>query len=394
MTDRLRVLVVGGGMYVAGRGMDGYYGTVAPALLEERRAGGVGDIAMATTSARTAHAAARDMDAIAEAMGVDERCKVWPRDGSDDGAFLYAADEFEPDCAIIVVPDHLHAVVTAPLAERGIHCLVVKPMAGTLADAETMLAAAKNAGIVAEVEFHKRLDESNLMLRDAIISGRVGTPLYATVEYSQRKTIPRDIFKSWAERTSIFQYLAVHYVDLIGWATGYAPQRVTAWGQKEYLVEYDIDTWDSIQAVIEWRRPDGGSFVSTHITNWIDPETTTATSDQRISIVGTDGRFDADQKHRGVRVVSDTAGVSDPNPYFTGAWQREDGKLEFKGYGVASIRRFLDDVRAFRSGAVSLSALDATRPTFSACLQSVAVIEAVHRSLAEGNVPVKIEGSS
>lgn len=394
MTQPLRVLVVGGGMYVVGRGMEGYYGTVMPALLEDRRVGLVGDIAVATTRAETARAAVEATAAMAAAMAVDGACAGWPADGIDAEAYLKAADAIEPDCAIVVVPDHLHATVTVPLAERGIHCLVVKPMAGTLADARTMLAAARSTNIVAEIEFHKRLDESNLMLRDAVAGGRIGTPLYATVEYSQRKAVPRDIFRGWAAQTSVFQYLAVHYVDLLAWTTGFVPARVSAWGQKSYLAAQGIDTWDAIQAVIEWRRPDGGTFVSTHATNWIDPDTTTATSDQRISIVGTDGRFDCDQKHRGIRAVTDAGGVADLNPYFTGAWRGDHGDLCFHGYGIRSVRRFLDDVRAVRDGATTAAALEGCRPTFAACIASTAVIEAAHASLAAGGSPVAVEATN
>ena len=51
-----------------------------------------------------------------------------------------------------------------------------------------------------------------------------------------------------------------------------------------------------MQLVVEWERKDGGQFVSTHITNWIDPDETSAMSDQKINVVGTKGRFQADQK--------------------------------------------------------------------------------------------------
>ena len=46
-----------------------------------------------------------------------------------------------------------------------------------------------------------------------------------------------------------------------------------------------------MQVVIEWERKDRGLFVSTHITNWIDPDETSAMSDQKINVVGTKGRF-------------------------------------------------------------------------------------------------------
>jgi predicted dehydrogenase len=378
----LNVLVVGGGMYVAGRGAEGYRGTIMPAVLEARRADVVGAVAVATTRAETAEAAARETAAIADAMGVDGRCEAF--------ADVAAARAFDAHAAIVVVPDHLHAKVVIPLIERGIHCLVVKPLAGETKDAHAMVDAAQKAGVVAEVEFHKRLDESNLLLRHKIASGALGTPLYATVEYSQRKSVPRDIFRAWSSQTSIFQYLGVHYVDLLEWATGYVPVRATAWGQKEYLANHGVDTWDAIQAAIEWRRPDGGRFVSNFATNWIDPEGTTAMSNQRIVVVGTEGRYDADQTHRGIRFVADGAGAQDVSPYFTGAWQDNGGRLSFHGYGIASVRQFLDDVAGARDGQFDAAALDATRPTFKACFRSVSVIEAMHESLANDSAPVEI----
>jgi len=281
------VLVVGGGMYVAGRGVDGYRGTIGPALLEARRRGVVGRLAVAATRIDTARDAADRLATLGRDMGVDGTIEIFPEDSTDDNPTGTALAAFRPDAAVVAVPDDNHAAVCVPLIHGGVHCLVVKPLAGTVADARTMADAADRTGVVAQVEFHKRLDESNLLLRSAVSEGRLGDPLYAVVEYSQRKTIPRDVFRGWATRTDIFQYLGVHYVDLVHWATGFRPARVTAWGQKVYLAELGIDTWDAMQVVVEWIQPDGRPFVSTHISNWVDPDRTSAMSDQRITIVGT-----------------------------------------------------------------------------------------------------------
>ena len=124
-----------------------------------------------------------------------------------------------------------------------------------------MTEAAIKTGVVAQVEFHKRLDESNLLLRDAVQSDKLGNLLYAVIEYSQQKRNPRDIFSSWAGETSIFQYLGVHYVDILQFVTSFHPLRVSAWGQKDYLKNLGLDTWDSMQVVVEWERKDGGEFV-------------------------------------------------------------------------------------------------------------------------------------
>ncbi len=391
MSEQLDILVVGGGMYVTGRGSDGYAGTVMPALLEGRRRGLVGRLAVATTRADSAMEAAATTEALALRMDVDDQCDAYPEKGESTQAFVGALDAFTPDAAIVSVPDHLHARITVPLAERGIHCLVVKPLAGTLADARAMVAAAESAGIVAQVEFHKRLDESNLLMRDMAASGELGALLYAVVEYSQRKTVPRDVFRAWVAETNIFQYLAVHYVDLLAWITGFTPKRVTAWGQKDYLAGLGVDTWDSIQATLEWERGDGGIFVSTHVSNWIDPDETSAMSDQRINLVGTEGRYLADQKNRGIQTVQDGGGVRDINPYFTGAWRDTvGGPIRFHGYGVESVLRFVRDVADVRAGRTMLATLEADRPTFAASLASTAVVEAVRLSLEAGSATIEV----
>ena len=287
------------------------------------------------------------------------------------------------NCKVIIsVPDHLHATISIALIEKGLHCLVVKPMASTLKEAQAMVEAAERAQVVAQVEFHKRYDESNILLYDAVQSGKLGDLLYAVIEYSQQKKIPRDVFRSWAEKTSIFQYLGVHYVDLLQFVTSFQPLRVSAWGQKDYLKSLGIDTWDAMQVVVEWKREDGGNFVSTHITNWIDPDESSAISDQKINVVGTKGRFQADQKHRGVQVVQDDQGIQDVNPYFSSSLKDPSTKqLTFDGYGIKSVLQFINDVQMFIMGKIDLNQLEESRPSFKVCLVSTAVIEAVEVSL-------------
>ncbi len=143
MTVPLRILLVGGGMYVTGRGADGYRGTIAPAVLEARRAGQIGALSVTTTNADSANGAAAKIKALGDEMGVDGGCSVFPASGADEKAFIKAAEETNADAAIIAVPDHLHADITIPLLECGIHCLVVKPMADSPENAKQMAAAAQ-----------------------------------------------------------------------------------------------------------------------------------------------------------------------------------------------------------------------------------------------------------
>ena len=391
MKQKINILIINGGMYVTGKGTTSN-GMIMPALLEARRHGMVSGLGLVTTSADSANENRERINDLAQRMGVESQCECFPKLGHNEQAYLETVEQFNPDAVIVAIPDHLHASVSIPLIEKGIHCLVVKPMATTLAEAEAMTEAAKKAGVLGQVEFHKRLDESNLLLRDAVQSGKLGNLLYAVIEYSQKKQVPRDIFRSWAEKSSIFQYLGVHYVDLLQFVTSFRPLRVSAWGQKDYLKNLGIDTWDAMQVVVEWERKDGGQFVSTHITNWIDPDETSAMSDQKINVVGTKGRFQADQKNRGVQIVEDGQGIQDVNPYFSSSWKETiTQNLMFNGYGIKSVLQFVKDVQMFKDGEIELETLEKIRPSFEVCRISSAVIEAAHQSLAQQNFPVKIQ---
>jgi predicted dehydrogenase len=388
----LDILVIGGGMYTIGNTKNNY-GTIMPALLEGRLKKLIGRIGLVTTNDQSAARACERVLSLASLQKTDGQCEPYPKCGVDHKAYQKAALDFNPDVAIIAVPDELHAEIAIDLIRRGIHCLVVKPMAPDVVSAKAMAQAARDYNVVAEVEFHKRLDESNRLLCDAVKSGQLGDLLYAVIEYSQQKRIPRDVFKGWAGTSNIFQYLGVHYVDLLQFATGYRPVRVTAWGQKSYLVNQGIDTWDAMQVVIEWEKiKSDGRFVSTHITNWIDPDFTSSVSDQKINVVGTQGRFQADQKNRGVQTVTDQAGVEDINPYFTKAITSADGdRIQYQGYGIDSILQFIKDVQRFQKNEIDLVWLDTVRPTFANCVVSTAVIQAAKDSLLNGSIPIEVE---
>jgi predicted dehydrogenase len=386
----LNILVVGTGNYVSGRGTLGY-GTILPAIYEWRRKGWNGQLSIA--GSRTAGLDAltgkvRELNAL---YGADLQPKYFPESHDDDHAYEKAVDAVpRPACAIVAVPDHLHSQVTRATIAGGLHTLVVKPLAATVAEVAGLVEAQAASGTYCAVELHKRLDRSNIKLRDALASGRLGDPLYFVVEYSQRKSVPSEQFRGWADKVNPFQYLGVHYVDIICQATGAAPVRASALGQKNWLLSRGIDTHDAVQAVVEWKMPSGPQFTSSILTNWIDPESTSAMSDQRIKVIGTHGRFEADQKNRGIRVVTDAQSIEEPNPDFCSMYGHESGGVSFQGYGIDSILQFLSDAEGVDSGEVSVADLESRRPTFRSQVVPTAVIEAVNQSLAADGEWVKI----
>lgn len=285
------------------------------------------------------------------------------------------------DMAIVSVPDHLHFEYARVVMENDIHCLVVKPLTPTVKEARELIKIQKERKLYGAVEFHKRYDETNLYIKKALAEKKLGKILYVTVDYSQRIDIPLKTFSSWSNQTNIFQYLGVHYVDLIYFLTGYMPLKVTAYGTNGILKKNGIDTFDSVHAQIVWQGPNADQFISSFNTNWIDPNITSAMSDQKYKVVGELGRIECDQKNRGVELVTEKTGILQINPYFSDYLPDENGQLKFSGYGYTSIKQFVMDVIAVKSGRASVEKLEKTRPGFSSSVISTAVIESVNRSL-------------
>ena len=156
-------------------------------------------------------------------------------------------------------------------------------------------------------------------------------------------------------------------------------------GQKTELANQGIDTYDAIQCVIDWQMQDGQSFTETILTSWVDPNSSTAMSDQKIKFVGTKGRYEADQKERGIRINTDEAGVEHINPDFSmPATGTQNGNVSWRGYGIDSVTTF-SDVADLETGHTSLELLNEVRPTFQEALISTMVVEAAHRSLENGS---------
>ena len=294
-------------------------------------------------------------------------------------------------CAIIAVPDHLHFNVINECLNYNLHTLVVKPFTTKVFDAKKLIAKKVSKNLIGAVEFHKRFDKHNILLKNIYESQKLGDPLYFNVEYSQKKIMPEKIFKSWASRTNILQYLGVHYIDLVYFITKAKPLRVMAMGQKTWLKKKKINTFDSIQCLIEWRTKKNIKFNQTLVVNWVDPNNSSSMSYQKIKFCGTKGNYESDQKNRGIKIISDNNDFQEPNPDFCQTFSLDEKNIYWKGYGIKSITNFLNIVnKNFSTNQKSLKFLNKSTSSFEEALISTAVIEAASKSLKNNFVWKKI----
>ncbi|RDL44037.1 gfo/Idh/MocA family oxidoreductase [Marinomonas piezotolerans] len=378
------IIVVGTGMYTIGRNTDGF-GTIVPAINEWAKTSGTNVVVHLVGSHGKNNSEIREKITAFRKLTTSElEFVLYPQDDVEDKkAYVKVMSSVvNPAACVIAVPDHLHYEVTVEAIENKIPSLVVKPLTPTYKESLALSQLAKKNDTYGCVEFHKRFDLANRMFRDSYQKGEIGQPLYSIVEYSQQVSIPSQVFRGWVETTNIFQYLGVHYVDIIRFVTGATPLRVSAIGQKKCLKGMGIDTYDSIQCTVEWGLPgEKQVFAQTLLVNWIDPKSSPAMSNQRIKMIGTKGRYESDQTNRGVAVYSGDSMYNTPNPYFCVPYGTEEGSISWEGYGIESVSTFLNDCVHLANGETSLDKLNGSRSTFEESLVSSVVVEACNKSL-------------
>jgi predicted dehydrogenase len=78
------------------------------------------------------------------------------------------------DCAFVLVPHHLHPHVTIDCLTAGCHVLLEKPIANSMAEAGSIIAAAEQAGKTLMVAYPHRYKKSFRLFKQIIDSGRYG----------------------------------------------------------------------------------------------------------------------------------------------------------------------------------------------------------------------------
>ena len=112
------------------------------------------------------------------------------------------------DAVVISVPTTAHEEVALAALERGVHCLIEKPMADSLAAADRMLAVAERTGAILQVGHVERF---NAALRAA--EPYLDRPLFV----ESHRMAP---FTPRSTDVAVVLDLMIHDVDLARWVAG------------------------------------------------------------------------------------------------------------------------------------------------------------------------------
>lgn len=134
-------------------------------------------------------------------------------------------DKENLDAVSIAVPTFLHKEVALKAAEKGIHVLIEKPIAGSAKDAEEIIKAAAKRKVLLQVGHVERFNPAVLKLKQIIQEGRLGN--ISSIIARRVGTVPERI-----RDMNVVVDLAVHDIDIINYLYESLPDKILSnWGQ-------------------------------------------------------------------------------------------------------------------------------------------------------------------
>src|SRR5262245_11779608 len=168
------------------------------------------------------------------------------------------------EALMICTPHPLHELPSVEAAKAGVHVLVEKPMASTLAACDAMLQAAKGSGIKLGIVSQRRLFEPVQRMKAAIEAGKIGRPVLGT--FSMFSWRDEAYYRSdpwrgkWeTEGGGVLVNQSPHQLDLLQWFMGPIEEVSGYWANLNHpYVEVD----DTALAMIRFQSGALGSIVT------------------------------------------------------------------------------------------------------------------------------------
>ena len=177
---------------------------------------------------------------------------------------------------IVATPEPTHRVVVELALERGLAVLCEKPIAGSLADADAMIAAAERTGALLALGHAARFDPGYRRVAEALADGSLGEPVHLLARRASN-IAEREVY---AARTSLAVELAVHDLDLFRWLAGDI-ERVYA----EISTLPDGERETSLVATLRFRSGAVGALEA----SWAYPPESGIDFESELLLVGTRG---------------------------------------------------------------------------------------------------------
>ncbi len=150
------------------------------------------------------------------------------------GSWEEAAADPEIDAIDICAPNYLHAPIAIAAARAGKHVIVEKPMAMSVEEADAMVAAAREAGVVLMVAHNLRFVPIYETIKRVVSEGTIGRPLAVRGVFMHAG--PDEFWGAtsdwfWKQEQAgggSLLDMGIHMIDLVRWFVGRPVLEVTA----------------------------------------------------------------------------------------------------------------------------------------------------------------------
>jgi UDP-N-acetylglucosamine 3-dehydrogenase len=178
------------------------------------------------------------------------------------------------DSAVIAVPTAHHFEVAMQLADAGVHTLIEKPLAETVAAAEQISAAFQASELVAAVGHVERFNSGLQEMKRRLDAGQLGRVISIATE----RVGP---FPSRISDVGVVKDLATHDIDIVTWIGGAAFSQVR--GQTAHKMGRPHE-----DLVVAIGRLENDVVASMNV-NWLSP-----VKKREVTVLGEKGAFVAD----------------------------------------------------------------------------------------------------
>ncbi len=169
--------------------------------------------------------------------------------------YIKMLDETKPEAVSIVVPTPLHAQVATAAMERGIHCLLEKPIASTISEADELISLAKKNNLVFTVGHIEQYNPLVVALKQLIDTDTIGE--VTSVVCKRVGSCP-----GVEPKTDVILDLAVHDIGIISYLLGKQPESLTSHGSRTYHSQ----KIDAAEIFLDYGKASG--FIQA---NWLTP---------------------------------------------------------------------------------------------------------------------------
>ena len=282
-------------------------------------------------------------------------------------------DEVKPELVAICTESGSHAAIALDCINAGCHVIIEKPIALSIGDADEIIKAGKDKGVVVCACHQNRFNKSIQKIREAMEEGRFGRLLHgaAHIRWNRGQSYYTQApwRGTWAQDGGALMNQCIHNIDLLRWMMGNEVVEVFAY--TDNLMHPYIEAEDLGLAVVKFKN---GAYGLIEGTTNIYPKNL----EETLYVFGDSGTVKAGGKS--VNIIEEWAfqdGKDDPE-YVKNTYHENPPSV----YGFGHTPLYADVISAIREGrAPYVTAEDGKR--------ALELVLAVYQSAAEGK-PVKL----